>query len=160
MLISQGLPGPTMPTKPAKQSAIKKAVTKKPAAKKSAAKTEVNKPEEVEAFMKTLDHPFKAEVQAVRKIIKGVNKNITEQIKWAAPSFSYKGYLVTVNLWAKAHVHLVFHDGAILSNKSGLLEGDYPDRRMAYFSSMKDVKAKQPALEAAIKEWVKLKDKK
>jgi hypothetical protein len=148
-----------MPTKSAKRPATKKAITKKPAAKKPAVKPDVNKTEEVDAFMKTLDHPFKAEVQAVRKIIKGVNKNITEQIKWAAPSFSYKGYMVTFNLWAKEHVHLVFHNGAILNHKSGLLEGDYPDRRMAYFSSMKDVKAKQPALEAAIKEWVKLKDK-
>jgi hypothetical protein len=148
-----------MSTQSAKRPAPKKAVTKKPAAQKSAVKPDVNKTEEVDAFMQTLDHPFKAEVQAMRKIIKGVNKNITEQIKWAAPSFSYKGYMVTFNLWAKQHVHLVFHNGAILSNKSGLLEGDYPDRRMAYFSSMKDIKDKQPALEAAIKEWVKLKDK-
>jgi hypothetical protein len=148
-----------MSTQSAKRPAPKKAVTKKPAAKKTVTKPDVNKTDEVDAFMQTLDHSFKAEVQAMRKIIKGVNKNITEQIKWAAPSFSYKGYMVTFNLWAKQHVHLVFHNGAILSNKSGLLEGDYPDRRMAYFSSMKDIKAKQPALEAAIKEWVKLKDK-
>jgi hypothetical protein len=148
-----------MSTQSAKRPAPKKAVTKKPVAKKTATNPDVNKTDEVDAFMQTLDHPFKAEVQAMRKIIKGVNKNITEQIKWAAPSFSYKGYLVTFNLWAKQHVHLVFHNGAILSNKSGLLEGDYPDRRMAYFSSMKDIKAKQPALEATIKEWVKLKDK-
>jgi hypothetical protein len=65
---------------------------------------------------------------------------------------------VTFNLWAKEHVHLVFHNGAILSNDSGLLEGDYPDRRMAYFASMDDVESKRTALENAIKEWVKLKD--
>ncbi len=118
----------------------------------------VNKTEEVDAFMENLDHPFKAEVQAVRDIIKGVNPGITEQIKWNALSFSYEGYLVTFNLWAKQHVHLVFHNGAILSNESGLLEGDYPDRRMAYFSSMEDVEAKKTALENAIHEWVMLRD--
>jgi len=47
---------------------------------------------------------------------------------------------------AKEHVHLIFHNGAILNDKSGLLEGDYPDRRMVYFSNMKDVKAKKPHL--------------
>lgn len=118
----------------------------------------VNKTAEVDAFMAGLDHPFKAEVQAVRDIIKNVNGGITEQIKWAAPSFSYKGYMVTFNLWAKQHVHLVFHNGAILSNESGLLEGDYPDRRMAYFRSMAEVEAKRPALENAVREWVQLRD--
>jgi hypothetical protein len=118
----------------------------------------VNKTEEVDAFMGKLDHPVKAEVQALRDIIKNVSGDITEQIKWAAPSFSYKGYLATFNLWAKQHVHLVFHNGAILSNESGLLQGDYPDRRMAYFTSMADVEAKRKALEDAVSEWVRLKD--
>ena len=86
----------------------------------------VNKTEEVDAFMKELDHPFKAEVEAIRKIIKKVNKGITEEIKWKAPSFSYRGYLVTFNLWEKKRVHLVFHNGAILKDKNGSLEGNYP----------------------------------
>jgi hypothetical protein len=30
----------------------------------------------------------------------------------------------------------------------------YPDRRMVYFTDMADVKAKQPALVRAIKEWI------
>ena len=51
----------------------------------------MNKTAEVNDFMEKLDHPLKPEVQVIRDIIKGVNKNITEQIKWNAPSFSYKG---------------------------------------------------------------------
>jgi hypothetical protein len=118
----------------------------------------VNQTEEVNAFMEALDHPFKAEVQAVRAIIMGVNDQITEQIKWAAPTFSYKGYMATFNLWAKQHVHLVFHNGAILSDADGLLEGDYPDRRMVYFSTLEDVLEKQAALEKLVEEWVKVMD--
>jgi len=142
-----------MATKPAK-----KPVKKKAAAKKPALKAPVNKTDQVNAFMDKLEHPFKAEVQAVRDIIKGVNKGITEEVKWNAPSFSYKGYLVTFNLWAKQHVHLVFHNGAILEDKSGFLQGDYPDRRMAYFTNMNDVKAKQATLEKVIRKWVRLKN--
>ena len=67
-------------------------------AAKTNSKANVNKTEQVDAFMEKLDHPFKAEVQVVRDIIKGVNPGIIEQIKWAAPSFSYKGYMVTFNL--------------------------------------------------------------
>ena len=122
------------------------------------AATPVRYTERVNEFMDQLDHPFKAEVQAVRTIILNANKHITEQIKWAAPSFSYKGYLATFNLWNKKCVHLIFHKGAILNHASGLLEGDYPDRRMVYFSNMKDVKAKQAALEKAVREWVRLMD--
>lgn len=122
-------------------------------------KPPVNKTEEVNAFMEILDHPFKAEVEAVRAIIKNVHPAITEQIKWKAPSFSYKEYLATFNLWAKQHVHLVFHNGAILSNDSGVLEGDYPDRRMMYFTSMEEVIAKKAALQTIIREWISLMDK-
>lgn len=115
--------------------------------------------EEVNEFMENLDHPFKAEVQAVREIILNVNNQITEEVKWKAPSFSYKGYMVTFNLWAKQHVHLVFHNGAILDHSSGLLEGSYPDRRMVYFTSMEDVMTKKSALEGLIREWVEVMDK-
>ena len=123
--------------------------------KKSKAPT--NKTEEVDAFMEKLDHPFKAEVEAVRKIIKKVNEAITEQIKWNAPSFSYNGeYLVTFNLWTKDRVHLVFHNPMISKVNSPLLEGDYDRRRMAYFKDMQDIRKKKPALEKALKDLIKL----
>ena len=112
----------------------------------------------VDAYMDQLDHPFKAEVQAVREIILGVNKGITEQVKWNAPSFSYKGYLATFNLHARQHVHLIFHNGAILNDTSGLLQGDYIDRRMVYFTSMEDVVAKKGKLVKAVRAWVRVMD--
>jgi hypothetical protein len=120
---------------------------------------DVNKTAEVDAFMAKLEHPFKAEVQAVREIIKGVNPLISEQIKWNAPSFSYRGYMATFNLHARRHVHLVWHNGAILHDSSGLLEGDYPDRRMTYFASMADVEAERPALEGLVRQWVQTMDR-
>ncbi len=118
----------------------------------------MNNTPKVNEFMDKLDHPFKAEVQAVREIILNVNKHITEDIKWAAPSFSYKGYMVTFNLWAKEHVHLVFHNPEVVKIKSKILEGNYPTRRMVYFSDMKEVKAKKAALVKVVKELVKLTD--
>jgi hypothetical protein len=116
------------------------------------------KQQTVDEFLAELDHPFKAEVQAVRAIIKGVRQDITEEVKWNAPSFSYKGYLATFNLWERKRVHLVFHNGAILDPQPGIFEGTYPDRRMVYFADMADVEAKQPALEAAVNQWVRLMD--
>lgn len=114
----------------------------------------------VDEFMDKLDHPLKAEIQAVRDIIKSVNKDITEEIKWKAPSFSYKGeYLVTFNLWEKGHIHLVFHNPEISKVKSKLLEGDYDHRRMAHFADKDDIKAKKPTLEKVLKDLIKLQKK-
>lgn len=113
---------------------------------------------DVDEFMGGLDHPLKAEVQAVREIIQGVSPAITEEIKWNAPTFSYQGYLVTFNLHATDRVHLVFHNGVILPDPTGLLEGDYKDRRMAYLQDMDDVEAKKAALQDVVRSWITLMD--
>ena len=127
------------------------AVESKPKAKKEATVSAVDD------FMKKLKHPLKTEVQIVREIIKSVDKEITEEIKWNAPTFTYKGeYLVTFNLWEKKKIHLVFHNPMISKVKNELLEGDYDHRRMAYFSDKKDIQAKKPALEKALKDLIKL----
>jgi uncharacterized protein YdhG (YjbR/CyaY superfamily) len=124
------------------------------------AKPTMDHTEQVNEFMDKLDHPFKAEVEMVREIIKNVNKDITEQIKWNAPTFSYKGeYLVTFNLWEKGRIHLVFHNPMISKVKSKLLEGDYDDRRMAYFTNKSDIQAKRKTLEKALKDLIKLQSK-
>ena len=113
--------------------------------------------EEVNEFMDELNHPLKAEVGMIRAIIKNVNKDITEQIKWKAPSFSYQcEYLVTFNLRTIEYIHLVFHNPMIAQVLSKLLEGDYKDRRMAYFADTNDIKAKKPILEKALKDLIKL----
>ena len=112
---------------------------------------------EVDVFMENLDHPYKAEVELLRKIIKGANKEITEQLKWNAPSYRYRGeYLVTFNLRETKRIHLVFHNPMIAKIQSPLLEGDYDDRRMAYFSDKKDIKAKKAELVQVLKQLVKL----
>ena len=117
----------------------------------------VSRTDKVDEFLENLSHPLKAEIEAARSIIKGVSKDINEEIKWRAPSFNYKGeYLVTFNLWEEKRIHLVFHNPQISKVKSTLLEGDYKDRRMAYFTGMKDIKAKKPMLEKALKDLIKL----
>lgn len=121
------------------------------------ANSAANQTQQVDAFMDKLDHPFKTEVQMVREIIKTVNADIAEQIKWNAPSFSYKGEsLVTFNLWEKERIHLVFHNPMISKVKNKLLEGDYEHRRMAYFDDQQDIETKRPALEKALRDLIKL----
>jgi uncharacterized protein YdhG (YjbR/CyaY superfamily) len=114
----------------------------------------------VDAFMQSIDHPLKAEIEALRKIIKGTNEEITEQVKWNAPSYSYRGeYLVTFNLRETKHIHLVFHNPMIAKIKSPLLEGDYVDRRMTYFSDRKDIQSRKDELVQVLKQLIKLNTK-
>jgi hypothetical protein len=116
--------------------------------------------DKVKEYMDKLEHPLKAEIEEVRTIIKGADKKISERIKWKAPSYYYKEDMVTFNGWATKNVHLVFHHPAIIKIKSTLLEGDYPTRRMAYFTDMADVQKKKKELEKVVKQLVKLIDKK
>lgn len=117
----------------------------------------VSRTDKVDEFLRELRHPLTAEIEAVRSIIKGVNKNIAEEVKWKAPSFNYKGeYLVTFNLWETKRIHLVFHNPQIAKVKSELLEGDYENRRMMYFVDMRDLKAKKAKFEKILKDLIKL----
>jgi hypothetical protein len=118
-----------------------------------------NKTEEVDEYMEGLDHPLKAGVQSLREAIKGVSAGITEEVKWNAPSFSYKDYIATFNLRDKSRIHLVFHNPLTPQVKSDLLEGDYPDgRRMAYFADLAEVEAKKPELQRVVAEIIRLID--
>ena len=112
-------------------------------------------PPSVEAFMAALGHPMKAEVQAVRRIIQGVDPRIAEAIKWNAPTFSFKGYLVTLDLHAP-QLRLVFHNGAILADPEGILKGAWPDRRLVTLLSMAEVEACRAALEGVVREWIRV----
>ncbi len=98
-------------------------------------------------------------MKRVRKIIKGADKKIAERIKWNAPSYYYKEDLVTFHLRATKHVHLVFHRPWIVNIKSGLLEGDYKDRRMMYLRNMQEVKANKKELENIMNELITFIDK-
>lgn len=129
------------------------------AAKKLSPKT-YNDSAYVNAFMSQFEHPFKAEIETIRDIILKTDSRITEGIKWNAPNFYYKGDMVVFTPHVKEHVLMVFPNGIVIGNDSGLLEGSYPDRRMARFYSMEDVKAKQAALETVIRQWIAVMDAK
>ncbi len=97
----------------------------------------------VNEYMIKLVHPLKAEIEAVRTIIKNADSKISERIKWNAPSYYHKKDMVTFNSRATKHVHLVFHHAAVVKINSGLSQGDFKDRRMAYFTDMTDIQSKR-----------------
>ena len=113
----------------------------------------------VDAFMQALNHPLKSEITAVRSIILHANDKIAERVKWNSPSFYYKEDFAAIHLRQQKFVHLVlvFPKG-LVEDKTGLLEGNYKDRRMAYFYNMADIEAKKSTLEKVVDDWVTLMD--
>ncbi len=114
----------------------------------------------VNAFMDALEHPFKAEVQALREIIVAANPKIAERVKWNSPSYYYGVDMAAFNLRAKGFVQIifVFHKGAMIHESNGLLQGTWKDRREARFTDMADIVAKKGALEQVVNDWVGLVD--
>lgn len=96
---------------------------------------------QVALYMENLSHPLKTEIEALRGIIKNCSEKISERIKWNAPSYYYKEDIVTFGPPARSadKILLVFHHPHVVTIKSPLLEGDYKDRRLAYFKNMQEI---------------------
>jgi uncharacterized protein YdhG (YjbR/CyaY superfamily) len=136
----------------------------------NAAQLEAKKPGDsrtdpaVDAFLKDLDHPLKAEVEAIRRVILGADPKIREGIKWNAPSFRTTEWFATLNL-RQDHVWLILHLGAKkkaaaatgidIPDPAGLLEWLAKDRAVVKFADAKDVRAKRAALASFVKAWIK-----
>lgn len=123
----------------------------------------------VEAFVRELDHPMKAELLAVRWWILTASPSIREGIKWKAPSFRTTEYFGTLNLRARGgeqRVWLILHTGARirrnamtdnqLDDSTGILEWLASDRCVVTFRDAADVAAKGPALQEIIRDWIRL----
>jgi uncharacterized protein YdhG (YjbR/CyaY superfamily) len=130
-----------------------------PSEKKATTQPRTPKPSDAElvaGYMAQLEHPLKAEIEAVRETIKGSSSLISERIKWNAPSYYTSADLLTFNPRTKENVQIVFHHIAITKIKSEILEGNYKDRRLVHLINMADVNSKQPELERVIREYVAL----
>ena len=149
----------TTTRKSASKTAVKKTPVKKTPAKKTAQL--MNGTNEVDQLMSKLEHPLKAEIEAVRAIILNANSKIAERVKWNSPSFFHVIDMAAFHLRQKDYVHLivVFPKGAPIADSSGLLEGNHTDRREAKFYNMKDIEQKRPVLEKVVNDWMKLVDK-
>jgi hypothetical protein len=124
-----------------------------------------NRSQEVDRFMERLDHPLKEGVERLRAAILDSNDQITEHIKWNAPSFRYAGEdRMTFKLFPVERVLLVFHRGAkvkgddagdfVFDDDSGLLRWVANDRAVVALRNVEDVEAKQPALVDVVNRWV------
>ena len=121
----------------------------------------MSKNPEVDAFIADLDHPLEEVMQAVRAAILE-DERISETIKWKSPTFTYEGNLASINPRAKAHVSLMFHEGAKIPGATdgnfAHLEGGEKVARYMRFPDLATVEELRDELRAVVDAWCALKD--
>lgn len=119
----------------------------------------------VDEFMSKLDHPLKHEIEKVRAIILESDAQLTEHIKWNAPSYCYNNEdRITFNLHGKGFFRLVFHCGSkvkerkerLFEDPTGLLDWAANDRAIVKFTNENDVEEKTEQLKAVIRKWIEI----
>ena len=124
-----------------------------------------NETPEVTEFLQGLAHPLKDEAMKVRAAILASDDEITEHIKWNAPSFRYHGDdRVTFRLQPGNRLQLVFHRGAkvrpdsddfVFEDASGLLEWSTADRGTVALDELDDLDAELPTVVELVGRWMR-----
>lgn len=120
--------------------------------------------ESVEAFLDTLDHPFKQEILLLRQIILAADPTIAEGIKWKVPSFHTVEYFATMNLRVKSGIGVILHFGAkkgaiatrgvAISDPDSLLVWLAKDRATVTFRDVDDLAARRATFTNLIRQWI------
>lgn len=123
-----------------------------------------NQSDKVDQLMETIDHPQKESVEYLRAAILAADPQITEQVKWNAPSFCYDGVdRITFQLKAD-DIQLIFHRGAkvkddatsfTFDDDTGMMKWRSSDRAIVTFEDLEDVKADETAFIELVRRWVK-----
>lgn len=86
---------------------------------------------EVTKFLNDLNHPFRAEIEQLRRYILAADSRLSENIKWNGPNYSINDDdRITMKIHPPRQVQLIFHRGAkkkeqpqsrIIEDTAGLL---------------------------------------
>jgi len=121
----------------------------------------------VRIYLENLDHPLKSEILKIREMVFKANPNLSEQIKWNAPSFCLNGEdKITFNLPPKKDsIQLVFHRGVkkkelpkekLINDDSGLLKWATNDRAVIRFTSMQEILENETKFIDIIQKWLEV----
>ncbi|MBI5432910.1 MAG: DUF1801 domain-containing protein [Planctomycetes bacterium] len=119
----------------------------------------------VAAFLRELEHPLKAELDAVREWILAAGPDVREGIKWNAPSFRTSDWFATFHLRSKDGVQLVFHTGAkvkasartglAIADPTGLMNWLAKDRGLVKLGSGAELLDKREAFQSLVRAWIR-----
>jgi hypothetical protein len=118
---------------------------------------------DVESFRAGLDVRTLDTVDAIRAIVAASRSDLTEHIKWNAPSFAIGGDdRITLGLERKGGVRVVMHRGAkpqslggfSFDDRHGLARWPEPDRGILVFRDKADVEKRAEAFRDLCSRWL------
>jgi hypothetical protein len=120
---------------------------------------------DVERLLADLDHPLKAGVERLRAAILQSNPDLTEHVKWNAPSYRYQDEdRVTFKLHPTDRVQLILHrgakvrteaDGFSFEDRTGLVRWRGADRGVLTFHDLGEIDARCAEVVRIVNEWVR-----
>lgn len=117
-------------------------------------------------LVSALDDQTREQVQLLRDIMGSLDADLTEHIKWNAPSYVFDGEdRITMNLRNKQGlVKLVLHMGAtrpenrkgtpVLLEDAGIVEWASDIRGFVTFADLADIRANEPLLRRVLTSWL------
>lgn len=119
---------------------------------------------DVSSFLDNLNHPLRAEIDAIRELIVNSNFGLIENIKWNAPNYSKNGEdRITMRIHPPKNVQLIFHRGAkkqvtpdkkIIDDPFKLLIWKENDRAIMTFNNFNQIENKKNEIVETIKKWI------
>ncbi len=119
---------------------------------------------DVTKFLDGLNHPLRAEIEALRLIILNSTDGLTENIKWNSPNYCFNDQdRVTMRIQPPKQIQLIFHRGAkkitqpkdkLIDDTSGLLIWKENDRAIASFKNMDEIKKTTSNLQKILNSWI------
>jgi hypothetical protein len=119
---------------------------------------------DVTKFLDQQNHPLRAEIDLLRKIILDSENELVENIKWNSPNYAVNNEdRITMRIYPPKQIQLIFHRGAkkqeqpatrIIDDKSGLLVWKENDRAVATFKNSVEILAAKPNLETIVRNWI------
>lgn len=119
---------------------------------------------DVTAYLDSLNHPLRKEIEEIRKIILGANDALEENIKWNGPNYRVGvNDRVSLRVLPPKQIMIIFHRGAkvleqpkerILSKDHGLLEWKTNDRAVATLKDMEQIERYRNQLSELVKNWL------
>ncbi len=122
----------------------------------------------VTRFLDDLKHPFRNEIELLRKYILTANNELSENIKWNGPNYCFGNedrITMRIQPITTKQIQIIFHCGAKVQKqpKEKLIQKNFDiltwkanDRAVATFKNMQDVENGKNDLTKIINEWIEV----
>lgn len=120
---------------------------------------------EVTQLLDGLNHPFRTEIDLIRRIILSASSELSENVKWNGPNYSVENEdRITIRVQPiKKQAQLIFHRGAkkqeqpkeklVTSNIPGLIWKEN-DRAILVFTQLTAIESIKNDLSLLVKDWI------